>query len=709
MSSYAQLALNPFCSLDASHAAIVRSHGRRQCWPRPGYDISSAIVKMLSSADSAAVRFLRQSLNDGLLDGTGSAYLRGAGLCGPLGSRCWLRRPSTIFARATPLLQHLANAIVPQLAVLLLRQDLGLDRPAARKLLYEGGLYGRLVFPLLPSLPQPQQQHSPQPQPASPSPLEEIPEPPNPPEPEPSNLALPPQKVVSAPPSSEVLSHEEFFEIQTENADITPQLEQVTSSIPLSMYTELRAELAFRNSVRSPKCAPHGVGYGAARLTQVVSQLRAELLRNSEKKWGGARSNFGRFSQKISEYGVSTELRRSPAEFERSEISITNFGARSTSQNGTERRGVHFRTRTPEIYSVTQFAPPSYWQGFGRHAVAKIIGGGSQGSILECIDRLTWLSLVIKMSRCTSTGHPPIPMLREIHALRKAEHPNLLYLQAVLYDGIQIGLVLPRASQDLKTVIDDHYRQGLQVGAIKLYMKQLLSGLAYLHDKTKLLHLDLKPENLLLNYYHQLRIKDAPNPTPGPSLLRIADCGLARDIGPAGRQRTVVTMAYRAPEVYFRVDRFGDAVDIFSAGVILREMLDGIPWAKSAYAPFHCFEHMLDALGCGPGELWPGTDQLPGVWHGEDGAGDDPAFLAKAGRRHFTPRPRELPSSAARYRVNEVKDHIHLRHSMLELDSSLRPHARDARTHAAFINPPLPALYGTLSPLKDKYRPPLLK
>ncbi|KAL9939561.1 hypothetical protein V8E36_001378 [Tilletia maclaganii] len=627
MSSYAQLALDPFCSLDASHAAIVRSHGRRQCWPQPGYDISSAIVKMLSSADSAAVCLLRQSLNDGLLDGPGSADLRGAGPYGPLGEQMLAQAAFDYFCQIESIhnlseLQHLANAIVPQLAVLLLCQDLGLDRAAARKLLYEGGLYGRLVFPLLPSLPQPQQQHSPQPQPASPSPLDEIPQPPNPPEPEPFNLALPPQKVVSAAPSNEVLSHEEFFEIQAEDADIPPQLEQVTSSIPLS--------LSKKNVDHSAPSKPQLTEAGI----------------------------FPRLDTKQPLFKIP-----SPPPFK-------------------------------QVPASTQFAPPSYWQGFGRHAVGKIIGGGSQGSILECTDRLTGLRLVIKMARCTSTGHPPIPMLHEIHALRKAEHPNLLYLQAVLYDGIQIGLVLPRASQDLKTVIDDHYRQGLQVGAIKLYMKQLLSGMAYLHDKIKLLHLDLKPENLLLNYDHR---------------LRIADFGLARDIGPAGRQRTVVTMAYRAPEVYFRVDRFSDAVDIFSAGVILQGMLDGIPWAKSAYAPLHCFEHMLDALGCGPGELWPGADQLPGLWHGQDGAGDDPAFLAKAGRRHFTPRPRELPSSAARYRVNEVEDLIRLRDSMLELDPSLRPHARDARTHAAFVNPPLPASYGTLSPLKDKYRPPLLK
>ncbi|KAL9933634.1 hypothetical protein V8E36_007292, partial [Tilletia maclaganii] len=152
-SSYAQLALDPFCSLDASHTAIVRSHGRRQCWPQPGYDISSAIVKMLSSADSAAVRLLRKSLNDGLLDCPGSADLRGAGPCGPLGEQMLAQAAFDYFCQSESIhklseLQHLANAIVPQLAVLLLCQDLGLDRAAARKLLYEGGLYGRLVFPL---------------------------------------------------------------------------------------------------------------------------------------------------------------------------------------------------------------------------------------------------------------------------------------------------------------------------------------------------------------------------------------------------------------------------------------------------------------------------------------------------------------------------------------------------------------------------------
>ncbi|KAL9932837.1 hypothetical protein V8E36_008092 [Tilletia maclaganii] len=52
--------------------------------------------------------------------------------------------------------------------------------------------------------------------------------------------------------------------------------------VALRMHTELRAE-HFSDSVRSPKSAPHGVGHGAAKLTQVVCQLRAELPRNSEK------------------------------------------------------------------------------------------------------------------------------------------------------------------------------------------------------------------------------------------------------------------------------------------------------------------------------------------------------------------------------------------------------------------------------------------
>ncbi|KAL9936153.1 hypothetical protein V8E36_004995 [Tilletia maclaganii] len=66
---------------------------------------------------------------------------------------------------------------------------------------------------------------------------------------------------------------------------------------------------------RSPKFAPQGVGYGAAKLSQVVPQLRAELLRSSEKKWGGVRSNFGWYSKKSPEYGKIQD--RAESEIER--------------------------------------------------------------------------------------------------------------------------------------------------------------------------------------------------------------------------------------------------------------------------------------------------------------------------------------------------------------------------------------------------------
>ncbi|KAL9934176.1 hypothetical protein V8E36_007258 [Tilletia maclaganii] len=60
-------------------------------------------------------------------------------------------------------------------------------------------------------------------------------------------------------------------------------------------------------------------------------------------------------------------------------------------------------------------------------------------------------------------------MLREIYALRKTQHQNILFFQAVLYDRERVALVLPRAVQDSKTAVLDNRRHGLEVGIVKLY------------------------------------------------------------------------------------------------------------------------------------------------------------------------------------------------------------------------------------------------
>ena len=91
------------------------------------------------------------------------------------------------------------------------------------------------------------------------------------------------------------------------------------------------------------------------------------------------------------------------------------------------------------------------------------------------------------------------------------------------------------------------------------YLWQLLQGIAYCHAH-RVLHRDLKPQNLLVNKN---------------GLLKLADFGLARAFGIPIRSYTheVVTLWYKAPEVLLGTKFYTTAVDIWSVGCIFAEMV----------------------------------------------------------------------------------------------------------------------------------------
>lgn len=93
-------------------------------------------------------------------------------------------------------------------------------------------------------------------------------------------------------------------------------------------------------------------------------------------------------------------------------------------------------------------------------------------------------------------------------------------------------------------------------------MYQLLRGLKYVHS-AKVLHRDLKPSNLLLNANCD---------------LKIGDFGLARTTSETDfMTEYVVTRWYRAPELLLNCSEYTAAIDVWSVGCILGEIMTREP------------------------------------------------------------------------------------------------------------------------------------
>ena len=157
----------------------------------------------------------------------------------------------------------------------------------------------------------------------------------------------------------------------------------------------------------------------------------------------------------------------------------------------------------------------------------------------------------------------PSTAIREISLLKELNHVNIVKLYEVLHTPKKLTLVFEYVEKDLKKVIDEAKEGGLDIKLVKSFLYQLLKGVDYIH-KHKVLHRDLKPQNLLIS-------KD--------NIMKIGDFGLARGYGIPVKNYTheVVTLWYRPPDVLLGNKMYGTTVDMWSIGCIFAEMVTGKP------------------------------------------------------------------------------------------------------------------------------------
>jgi len=156
----------------------------------------------------------------------------------------------------------------------------------------------------------------------------------------------------------------------------------------------------------------------------------------------------------------------------------------------------------------------------------------------------------------------PSTAIREISLLKELAHPNIVSLKNVVHQDNKLYLVFEFLDRDLKKYME-LCGKPLHKMLVKSYLQQLIKGIAHCHSH-RVLHRDLKPQNLLIDK---------------KGSLKLADFGLARAFGIPVRTYTheVVTLWYRAPEILLGGRQYSTAVDVWSIGCIFAEMVTRIP------------------------------------------------------------------------------------------------------------------------------------
>lgn len=225
------------------------------------------------------------------------------------------------------------------------------------------------------------------------------------------------------------------------------------------------------------------------------------------------------------------------------------------------------------------------------------VGEGTYGVVYKAKDKKTGELLALKKIRLEAEDEGiPSTAIREISLLKQLQHPNIVRLYDVIHTDKKLTLVFEFLDQDLKKYLDRMGETGLESFTIKSFLFQLLRGIAFCHEH-RVLHRDLKPQNLLIK-------------TGGE--LKLADFGLARAFGIPVRNYTheVVTLWYRAPDVLMGSKKYSTSVDIWSVGCIFAEMVNGRPLFPGSSERDQLYK-IFKILGTPDTNSWPGMVELP--------------------------------------------------------------------------------------------------
>lgn len=211
----------------------------------------------------------------------------------------------------------------------------------------------------------------------------------------------------------------------------------------------------------------------------------------------------------------------------------------------------------------------------GGYMIEAEIGSGATGLLFRAFDPRLQRPVALKVLRSELAVAPTarVRFEREARAVARLQHSHIVQIHDV---GAPADF-LPYMAMELieGTSLREHIQQqACSVEEAVRLVRQILSGLHHAHQH-RVIHRDIKPSNILLDAQRQIRLVDF-----GLARLDERTGDLTAENALAG------TPAYMAPEQITNPADANEVCDVYSAGVVLFELLTGT-------VPFHGVTRVL--------------------------------------------------------------------------------------------------------------------
>jgi serine/threonine-protein kinase PRP4 len=207
----------------------------------------------------------------------------------------------------------------------------------------------------------------------------------------------------------------------------------------------------------------------------------------------------------------------------------------------------------------------------GRYRMVRTLGRGVFANVAQAEDRSAEIEdashklVAIKMIRrnelMRKASQKEMDFLRRVNEEDPQDKRHIIRLLSSFDHKGHLCIVFEHMSKNLRDLLKEETNgHGLTLSAVRIYTKQMLSGLQHL-KKCDVIHLDLKPDNVLVS--------------EDKKTIKLADFGTAVDKkDPIERTEYLVSRFYRAPEIILGMD-ISFPVDMWAVGCTAYELWTG--------------------------------------------------------------------------------------------------------------------------------------